>query len=100
MKVLVWVVTMIGLIPAFALILCIAWALGPSRTELDRAHPIAGTDQNVHRVLVSQSILFGSWRVEWYPRIWAAIMLALGVLLVVAGLFVLLHLDGSNRLTW
>jgi hypothetical protein len=90
LKAVIWCLTIIGLTPAMVLAvaaLAFGWLSSPSIA-------IPPEEASGTRLVLRSSTWFqiGPIRIDdWHPRVWAAAIIAVGIVLIMLALFALLH---------
>lgn len=96
LKVLIWCLTVLGLLPAaFLCLLAVTVFLGQHRFETRINPQPPGSSSTGVAHLHDAYVSIGSLRMRWYPRKWAVAAIGLGILLVVLGLVFVLHVATS-----
>jgi hypothetical protein len=89
-KILVWAITLMGLVPAVWLVIVTAYVFSILRSL--QSHARYG-GSFIHDTYVSLNL--GSLNVTVYPRVWVLVLIAFGIACVVGGLVFLLHIPES-----
>lgn len=99
MKILIWIVTAIGLSPIVYLVVVGTNLLGSSRGEVEKLtrafdrHGLGPVETHVHDSYVS----VGGSRFPFQPRPWSLAIGGVGVVLVLVSLFFMLHTETSGE---
>lgn len=92
-NVIFWGVIVLGLTPPIYLVTTTFYILVVKHQEPSQISTLTGKSAERGQYVYTQyaSLKVGPLEVQFFPRFWAALVAAVGIVLLITGLFVLLH---------